>query len=396
MKRCVFACIVAAAMWATMASGQAATEADRSAAAPDRDSRLDVRIPQLVAYQGKLTDSTGRPVDDGSYVMVFSLSADSIGSSFWHETQTVETRGGLFNVLLGSNVPLSADAIPQSGCYLGIRVLPSTVEFRRQRIVSVPFAFQADNSDKLQGKDTSGFVRTDQADAVTGAMIVDGTVVRADVATGFKAPFADTADYAISAPASDSAAVAANSYLLQGKDTAALWNAKTLQGQDTTALWNAKKLQGKDTTGFVLTDQPDAVTSAMIVDGTVVRADVALSFRAPFADTSDYAISAPASDSAAVAANSHLLQGKDTTALDARYVNEGQTSSITSAMIQDTVVGTAHIRDSAVTAGKVAVGAVASNEVADSSLTSVDIKDGTITSADIATSGVVAGTYGDG
>ena len=173
------------------------------------------------------------------------------------------------------------------------------------------------NAKALQGKDTTGFVRTGQADAVTSAMMVNGTIVRADVAGNFKAPYADTADYAIAAPASDSARVAGNSHLLQtkdttalwnaktlqGKDTTALWNAKTLQGKDTAALWNAKTLQGKDTTGFVRTGQADAVTSAMIVPNTIVRADVASNFKAPYSDTADYAISAPAPDSSQVAGN---------------------------------------------------------------------------------------------
>jgi hypothetical protein len=227
------------------------------------------------------------------------------------------------------------------------------------------------NAKTLQGKDTTGFVRTGQPDAVTSAMIVNGTIVRSDAATNFKAPYADTADYAVSAPASDSAAVAGNSHLLQtkdttalwnaktllGKDTTALWNAKTLQGKDTIALWNAKQLQGKDTTGFVRTGQADAVTSAMIVNGTVVRSDVATSFKAPYSDTADYAKAAPAADSARVAGNSHLLQTKDTTALwnakmlqgkdttalwnaktlqgkdTTGFVRTGQADAVTSAMI---------------------------------------------------------------
>jgi hypothetical protein len=213
------------------------------------------------------------------------------------------------------------------------------------------------NAKTLQGKDTTGFVRTGQADAVTSPMIVNGTIARADVATNFKSPYSDTADYAKAAPAVDSARVAGNSHLLQtkdttalwnaktlqGKDTTALWNAKTLQGKDTAALWNAKSLQGKDTTGFVRTGQADAVTSAMIVNGTVVRADVATNFKAPYSDTADYAKAAPAVDSARVAGNSHQLQGKDTTALwnaktlqgkdTTGFVRTGQSDAVTSAMI---------------------------------------------------------------
>jgi len=380
-------------MAATQLGGQSAARPKNSAASPRGGASLDVRIPQLIAYQGKLTDSTGRPVDDGSYVMIFSLSADSTGSSFWHETQTVETQGGLFSILLGSKVPISA-GMPQAGCYLGIRVLPSTQEFRRQRMVSVPFAFQADNSDKLQGRDSAAldgvYVSHTDTNAVASALIADSTIARVDVAPGFTAPYADTADYA--RLASDSARVAANAYLLQGKDTSALWNAKTLQG--------------KDTAGFVRTGQPDAVASAMIVPNTIVRADVATNFKSPYADTADYATSAPASDSARVAGNSYLLLGKDTTALwnakklqgkdTTGFVRAGQANSVATGMITNGEVQTADIADANVTTVKIAASAVDSAKIADGSVTGADIKNGTITTADIAASGVIAGTYGDG
>jgi hypothetical protein len=77
-------------------------------------------------------------------------------------------------------------------------------------------------------------------------MVVDGTIARADVASGFTAPFSDTADYARAAPAVDSVRVAAGSH----------------------------RLQGKDTTGFVRTGQADAITGGMMVDGTVTNSDI--------------------------------------------------------------------------------------------------------------------------
>jgi hypothetical protein len=147
-------------------------------------------------------------------------------------------------------------------------------------------------------------------------MIVNGTIVRNDVATSFKAPYSDTADYAKGAPAADSAAVAGNSHLLQTKDTTALWNAKTLQGKDTTALWNAKTLQGKDTT---------ALGNAKTLQGK---------------------------DTTALW-NAKTLQGKDTTALDARYVNEGQASSVTSNMIVDGTIAAVDLGQMGASTGQV-------------------------------------------
>jgi hypothetical protein len=105
MKRCVVACVIAVALLATMAggqtaartdkqaSGQEAAKVDKSIVTPERSPKADAAIPQVIAYQGKLTDASGRPVNDGKYVMIFSL--DSSGTQFWQETQTVETRGGL-------------------------------------------------------------------------------------------------------------------------------------------------------------------------------------------------------------------------------------------------------------------------------------------------------------
>ncbi|MEO0071652.1 MAG: hypothetical protein ABIK39_06180, partial [candidate division WOR-3 bacterium] len=58
------------------------------------------------------------------------------------------------------------------------------------------------------------------------------------------------------------------------------------------------------------------------------------------------------------AANSDLLQGKDTTALDSRYVNESQANSITSAMIVDGTIATADIANNAITSAKIGNGEV--------------------------------------
>ncbi len=96
----------------------------------------------------------------------------------------------------------------------------------------------------------------------------------------------------------------------------------------------------RDTTIIPTKIKDNTITSAKIQDGTILRADVSANFKAPYSDTADYARAAPAVDSARVSGNSHRLQGKDTTAFDARYVNEHQINSITSSMIVNgTIVG---------------------------------------------------------
>ncbi|MFO7651794.1 MAG: hypothetical protein R6X13_10705, partial [bacterium] len=64
------------------------------------------------------------------------------------------------------------------------------------------------------------------------------------------------------------------------------------------------------------------------------------------------------------AASADLLQGKDTTALDARYINEAQANSVTSTMITDAAVANADIANTAVTTAKLADTAVTMAKIA--------------------------------
>src|SRR5215212_3311840 len=60
-------------------------------------------VPELVNYQGYLTDSGGAPVS-GTVTLQFRIwDASSGGNQLWSETHTTVTvSGGYFSVLLGS------------------------------------------------------------------------------------------------------------------------------------------------------------------------------------------------------------------------------------------------------------------------------------------------------
>ena len=71
-------------------------------------------VPAKMSYQGKLTTSSGAPAPDGAYSMVFQLYSQQTGGILlWTETQSVQTKGGVFSVLLGSVTPLPLTAF---GC----------------------------------------------------------------------------------------------------------------------------------------------------------------------------------------------------------------------------------------------------------------------------------------
>jgi hypothetical protein len=142
-----------------------------------------ITIPPMLSYQGRLTDTLGMPVADTLYAIRFMLYVQPTGGSpFWQEDQSVRTEDGLFNVLLGSVTPV--DSVVGAGTvYLAMTVSGGPQLTPRIRIASSAFAYlcgRAANADLLQGKDTTGFVRTGQTNSVTSNMIVDGAIAAAD------------------------------------------------------------------------------------------------------------------------------------------------------------------------------------------------------------------------
>ena len=100
-------------------------------------------VPQMINYQGKVTDDQGNPLN-GNYDMIFSIyDALTGGNQLWSETQPeVSVENGIFSVLLGSTTP---EGIPL-GVFNGeIRYLEvqvgSDLMTPRKEMVSVPYAF---------------------------------------------------------------------------------------------------------------------------------------------------------------------------------------------------------------------------------------------------------------
>jgi hypothetical protein len=103
------------------------------------------QVPQLVNYQGKLTNADGTLVADGDYSLTFGIyTADVGGTLLWSETQTVTITNGLFHVLLGSVNPIPYTLFSQHAeTYLGIQVGSNPEMVPRERIASAPYALQA-------------------------------------------------------------------------------------------------------------------------------------------------------------------------------------------------------------------------------------------------------------
>lgn len=132
-------------------------------------------VPQMVNYQGKLTDVDGVPLSTGTYTLEFNIYADAetTESLIWGPLKfdgasnpQVVVIGGHFNVFLGpedeEGDPI-ADAFTAPERYLGIRLTSGTEVIDilpRQRLLSSPYAIQAKNANRAEGADLADWATT--------------------------------------------------------------------------------------------------------------------------------------------------------------------------------------------------------------------------------------------
>lgn len=101
-------------------------------------------VPQLINFQGRLTDSLGNPVSDGSYSLRFRIYDDSLaGNVLWEETDPVQITKGLFTVLLGSTASIPDSTFYSANRWLGIKIGSNSEITPRQRLGSVGYSFQS-------------------------------------------------------------------------------------------------------------------------------------------------------------------------------------------------------------------------------------------------------------
>jgi hypothetical protein len=109
-------------------------------------------IPQLINYNGTLTDTEGVPVADGNYDVEFNIyDAPTGGNLLWTEVWNATTTKviafkGNFNAMLGAHNPIPTSFFSDHPvAYLGVRIGTDSEMLPRQRIMSVGYAFIAGN-----------------------------------------------------------------------------------------------------------------------------------------------------------------------------------------------------------------------------------------------------------
>jgi len=109
-------------------------------------------IPQLINYQGILTDGGGTPITVSTNVEFRIWDMSAAGTELWMETQSVTPDSdGRFNVLLGAVNPIPDSALAAADAYLGLTISPDAEMSPRTQLVSVAYAFRPGTVDRATG-----------------------------------------------------------------------------------------------------------------------------------------------------------------------------------------------------------------------------------------------------
>jgi len=151
-------------------------------------STVTAAIPRAIPYQGILTDAAGNAKPDSTYSVTFKLyAAETGGSAVWSESREVESRSGLFAVMLGEGEALPADF--SQTYWLGVTVGGGAEMAPRVKLGSAAYALHA------QKADTAGYAisANSTANAAVAASAVMADSAKAVRAGGIGANTIDSA-----------------------------------------------------------------------------------------------------------------------------------------------------------------------------------------------------------
>ena len=120
-------------------------------------------VPSTITYQGRLTNSSGEPIDT-TVPMVFSICDDSASQvCVWGELHSnVEVVDGLFTVNLGTYTPIDENVFDYENRWLHVVVgSPGEAIEPPIKLRSVPYAFRVESIDGATGGVVSGYLEVE-------------------------------------------------------------------------------------------------------------------------------------------------------------------------------------------------------------------------------------------
>ena len=311
-------------------------------------SQATAEVPSLVSYQGRLLDSNGDPFVGTTNVTFRIYDLPSDGTLIWEETQSVVfDDNGLFSVLLGEDYPLTDDVFVDPVRWLGVQVQGDQEVSPRRRIVSVAYSHRSSAAD-----------RVGTIDGASGGTILGDVSIQSDLAV----------DGAIDATGMES------KIRFHYNTLGELPDANLYHGMFAHVHAEGRAYYAHAGQWVPVTDEnnPHAVTSADIVDGTIASVDLG-------------------DGSVTTAKMNDLAVTEEKIGDNAVITRTIQDGAVTQPKMAPNSVGGPNIVDGAVITSKIQDLNVTNQKIADDGVTTEKILGGTIQFSDIGQNGAASG-----
>ncbi len=95
----------------------------------------------VISYQGLIQGTDGAPIKDSTYPITILIWRDTMqGTPIWQDVFQTEVRGGVFNILLGSQSPLPAPSDMDHPLFISTSIGEASAAYPRSALSAVPLA----------------------------------------------------------------------------------------------------------------------------------------------------------------------------------------------------------------------------------------------------------------
>jgi hypothetical protein len=151
---------------------------------------ISAEVPQMINYQAQLLDpTTDQPIADDTYQITFKIyDTEAATTAIWTEMHQVQTQTGMYNVLLGSQYPVTNEILTGAEKWLGVQVGTDNEMLPRKRFTSVAYSVKSETDDDWIKDGDDIYIETGNVGIGTNTPDDNAILQLESVSKGFQIP----------------------------------------------------------------------------------------------------------------------------------------------------------------------------------------------------------------